>query len=201
MKILNTMAAGVLTLLFLSAGYSFQEGEKNYILDSGKSKIIWKAKKGANVFSGQLKIREGFLLMNQDQIEQAVIYANTQSIDCRSCGDREKAEDILTYVQSEEFLNIKKIDFAVFKLFRAEKSTGAQSGNYTVEGSLTIIGYTNNISLPVNVSVKKDRVFINGSVSLNRDLWNLKNPVEGKAQDYMDQTIELIINLEGQLKN
>ncbi len=193
--------AGLLALLFFLKPLTTnaQEGERNYELSTEKSKITWKGQRGDEPFSGKLKIREGYIQLKDDDLTQTVVFADMGSIDCKSCGDQETSEDIMIYARSKRFLNVDVMSFATFKMFKSEKYKGEDDYDYQIEGQLTIIGYSQTITIPVSVKEKKGKIYAQGDFTLNRALWNLNNPTIENPELYMDQTIMLNIYLEGDL--
>lgn len=92
------------------------------------------------------------------------------------------------------------MDFATFKLYKASKMEDSKNGNYRIEGNLTIIAYSNVISLPVTILEKKDKIYLEGKMSINRSLWKLNDPKNSEESEHIGQTIDLFLNFEGELK-
>ena len=187
-------------LLLLPAIYYGQRGDKSYKLSTEKSSLTWVARNPDQKFSGTFKIKEGNVVLGEKELKEAVLFVDAQSFSCSDCGNRETAEKLTEFVKSKEFLNSSAMDFAVFKMYKSESMENSKDGNYRMEGALTIIGYTNNISLPVMILEKKDKIYVEGKITLNRSLWHLNNPKDYDPKTLIDQTIELYINLEGEKK-
>jgi polyisoprenoid-binding protein YceI len=200
MKISLTTLLLTAFLFSVSFETNAQKGERKYVFTPEKSSITWTGDRGDDEFSGKLKVKEGYITFNDEEMSQAVIFADVQSIDCKSCGDAEKARDILEYIQSKEFLNVETMDFAVFKMYKSSKVGDGKDRTYRIEGDLTIIGYSNTISIPVVVVEKKKKVYIEGKLSMNRSLWNLNNPKDSEIKEHIEQTIDLYFKLEGEIK-
>lgn len=188
-----------ISILFTSNLTSAQKGERNYDFSVEKSIITWVAKKGDDKYTGSMKIKNGYIIFNDGELQQAVLFANVQSIDCKECGSQEDAQKIMEFVKSANFLNTKNMDYATFKLFKSSKLENSKDGNYRIEGNLTIIGYSNTVSMPVMILEKKDKVYLEGKISLNRTLWKLNDP-DNSEMEHIGHTIELYLNLEGELK-
>ena len=185
-------------LLFLPLIHFAQKGEISYELSKEKSSLTWSARNQQQKFSGKMKIKEGKIVMKDKELSQAVLFVNAQSFICSDCGDPETAKKLSEFVKSSDFLNSEAMDFAVFKMYKSESIDNSKDGNYRIEGALTIKGYSNNISLPVMLLEKKDKIYIEGSVTLNRSLWHLDNPKDYDPNAVIDQTVELFFNLEGE---
>ena len=191
------MTIFILILIGSNLTYA-QKGERNYKFSVEKSLITWIAKKGEVKYSGSMKIKDGYIIFNNDDLQQAVLFANVQSIDCKECGSQEDAAKIMEFVRSSNFLNTKNMDYASFKLFKASKLENSKDGNYRIEGNLTIIGYSNTVGMAVMISEKKDKIYLEGKISLNRTLWKLNDP-ENSEIEHIGHTVELFLNLEGEL--
>ena len=192
-----------LTLIFLNIQLYSQEikiDERNYELSIEKSSISWVARNETEKFSGTLKIKEGAVTLIGDELQKAIVFANISSINCKECGDSELSQKILKYILSPEFLDAQKMDFAVFKMYQSSVLHNSKDGNFRVEGALTIKGYSNNISLPATILEKKKKIYLDGSFTMNRSLWELSNPKDSEQKNLIGQTIEIYIHLEGELK-
>ena len=175
-----------------------QKGERKYLLDESKSSVNWSSTRGDENYSGKFKIKEGYVSFNDDELTQAVVFVNAQSLECKNCGDQESSKKMLEYARSAEFLNVQVMDFAVFKMYKSEKIENEDDYNYRIEGQLTIIAYAQTVSLPVVIEEKKGKISIEGKLSINRSLWHLENPSDGNPELYLDQTIDLYITLVGE---
>lgn len=197
--ILFNLVLIVLTLNVNNRAYS-QEENRRYELLPEKSKFTWVGHKEEKSFSGTFSLKSGYIEFEDEELTQAVVFADMSTIKCDDCGEQEEARKLMEFVKSNAFLNVDNMDFSVFKMYKSAKMPDSKDGNYRLEGALTIIGYTNNISLPVMVLEKKEKVYVEGKITMNRSLWKLNNPAEGKPEDYIGQTIELYVNLEGEKK-
>lgn len=187
-------------LIFNSQFIQAQKGKRNYEFTPEKSTITWVGNKGEEKYSGKLKLKSGYLSLNNEELTQVVVFADVQSIDCKTCGDAESAKKLLEFMRSAEFLNVQTMDFAVFKMYKSSKIENTEDGSYRVQGVLTIIGYSNEISIPVTIIEKKKKVYVEGRLSMNRALWNLNNPTDSEVTEHIDLTIELFLKLEGEIK-
>ena len=187
-------------LLNISIDSDAQSDDRQYELIPEKSVITWVAKNEATKFTGTIKIKNGYLNFNQEMLSEAVVFANCKSITCTDCGKTETAKKLTDFIRSSEFLNVDNMDYAVFKMNKATVIENSKDGNFRLDGELTIIGYSNVISINVTISEKKDHVYVEGKLSLNRALWHLNNPSDEDQKSAIEQTIDLYLNLEGELK-
>jgi polyisoprenoid-binding protein YceI len=200
MKISIILVAFSAVLFLRPSQVMAQNDLRNYELDEAKSIVTWSAKLENEKFSGQFKIKNGYLNFAEKELSEGVVFVNTQSITCKECRDSETARKILEFITSDDFLKSQKMDFAVFKMYKSDILENSKDGNYRIEGALTIIGYSNTISLPVTILEKKGRVYLDGKLTINRALWELNNPKGSNPEQHIGQTIELYIHLEGALK-
>ena len=179
-----------------------QNQERKYSFDLNKSVIKWVVSQGEDEYTGTLRLKEnGYILMNDKTLSQVVVFVDSKSIECVKCGNEEDSKKLIKFIKSSKFLNVMNMDYAAFKMLNQEALTDSKDGNFNVEGSLSIKGYTNNVSFPVFLELKKEKIMAKGSIPLNRMLWNLKDPVEedGKLIYHMDAMVQLYFNLEGML--
>ncbi|HAW51906.1 MAG TPA: hypothetical protein DCX54_06185 [Flavobacteriales bacterium] len=197
MKILSTLT--LLSLIIHVNVTMAQKSETKYNLSSSESSIKWMCKDANSEFSGSIKLKSGHITMKDDELLSAVIYVDAKSINCSKCGSEKQARELTDYMKSTLFLNTENMDYAVFKMYESKKLENSNSGNHMVKGNMTIIAFSNEMSFPVFVEVKKGKLAIEGSLSMNRDLWNLKNPVKEDGVSYsMDSKVLLNFTLRSE---
>ena len=159
-----------------------QNSEIKYDLSKSESLIKWMTKDANSEYSGSMKLKSGFITMNEKEVVSAVVYVDTKSIKCGKCGDQNQAQKLIEFIKSSVFLNAGNMDYAVFKMYESKVLGKSKDGNYLIKGNLTIIAYSNEVSFPVFIEVKKGKLTAEGNFSINRDLWNLKNPEEKEEE-------------------
>lgn len=194
-----TVFTSLFAALLISHSAHPQDAERNFELAADRSSVTWKAAKGKESYEGKIRLKSGYVTMKDNQLSQLVVFADCQSITCQKCGDAENASKIMEFVKSPAFLNVQNMDFAVFKMYKSEATGKEGDGKFNVEGNLTIIGYSNTISLPVTIAEKKGKLYGEAVFKFNRTLWNLNDNVADR-KEAIDPVISLYIHLEGDPK-
>ena len=189
----------LLSLLILTSFAVAQDTEVKYELSRSESMIKWMTKDADSEYSGSLKLKSGSIIMKGEEVTYAVIFIDTKSIECSKCGGEIKGQELIEFIKSPKFLNADNMDYAVFKLYEAKPLEKSKEGSHMLKGNLTIIAHSNEVSFPVFIKVKKGKLIVEGYISLNRDLWTLKNPVEMDGYAYsMESKIVLSFTLVGE---
>jgi polyisoprenoid-binding protein YceI len=197
MKTFSTLT--LLSILIISTVSLAQKTEVRYNLSSKESQINWMAKDANSEYSGSMKVKNGYVTLKDKKVTSAVVFVDSKSFECTKCGSAENAQKLTEFIKSSKFLNTDNMDYAVFKMYESKPLENSKDGNYFIKGNLSIIAFSNEISFPVFMEVKKGKLIIEGSFPINRDIWNLKNPVEKDETVYsMESKIVLSFTLKSE---
>ncbi|MEQ8323903.1 MAG: YceI family protein [Vicingaceae bacterium] len=196
MKILalNGLFICLLAPLLLHA----QKGEGRYELSPHKSKVSWTVMQGDDELTGHFKLKSGYVELIGQDLKSLVVFVDIQSLVCTKCGSQENTKKLISFLKSSEFFNSRSMDYAVFKMYDSELKG---EGEYLVKGGLSITGYTQNISATATILTRTNTIAGEAMFSINRDLWNLKNPPDDDNIYNVSSEVKLRVNLEGELKN
>jgi polyisoprenoid-binding protein YceI len=168
-------------LLFLFIGFfSYstsllaQNGQRYDIL-TGKSNVKWSATKVTGGHNGLIQLKRGYLsLTDAGELEHATVFINMQSISCLDLEDDESKTKLVNHLKSDDFFSSKKFPEAVFKIYKVTPFENSKEFTHTIEGALTIKGYTNKLAFPVKLEKKDGLIYISGKTDVDRTLYNIK---------------------------
>ncbi len=164
--------------------------------DIGKSTANWTGSKKIItdwVDRGELNIKSGFATFDKGILTGGEIVFDMTSIKAKTTGKGDGEDRLSEHLKSEDFFDVANFPEAKFLV----KSSAKESdGTYILTGDLTIKDITNSISFPVNLLSEGDLGMIEGSVSIDRTLWNVKFGSDKFFQDLGDNVINDEFNLD-----
>ena len=187
--------------LILLTTWSFeglaQKEEQRFEFSTEKSYVKWIAQEGEDKqYVGSFKLKSGYVVMKGEKMEMMTVFVDARSLQCDKCGSDAESKKLVEFMKSEKFLNTGIMDFASFKMYENQK---LENNQYRLKGLLSMIAYSNEISFPAEVAIKKDKLTAQAEFTINRDLWNLKNPNDGR-ESHPGSTITLQVYLESKDK-
>ncbi len=182
---------------------------KRYTVDTIASTINWVGSKPTGSHSGTINISKGKLFVKNDTLETGKFFINMQSItvtDPKEGKDKMNLENHLKGLGNEDsadhFFNTNKYPTGQFDI----TAITAENNKTMIEGNLTLKDITKNIKFPAVIYINDTLVTLNSeNFKINRTLWNInynsKSPVKNLGDQYIDDDIELKVNIIAKRKN
>jgi polyisoprenoid-binding protein YceI len=152
---------------------SGSKGEKiAYEVDNDASKVYWTGKKiTGSSHTGYLYIEKGEVMVENDKVTGAMINMDLNSIVCTDLENESYNKKLVGHLKSDDFFSVEKFPTARFEISSIKPSA---SGNYDVEGKLTMKGETHTISFPAVVDMVNGKVSAKGTALIDRTKWGIK---------------------------
>lgn len=138
---------------------------------SAKSNIDWTGRKVTGAHNGTINIKEGQLLLNNDQLTGGKIIIDTSTIKILDITDPDTNAQFAGHLASDDFFSIEKFPTAAFEITSAKQQS---NNNYYLEGNLTIKGITHPASLESAVKNNGDSLNLSGKLIVDRTLYGIK---------------------------
>lgn len=189
MKTIVTTLAAALIAVTTFAGNGLTE-KTSHEVNAEKSAIFWTGKKVTGMHTGTLMLKGGSV-----EIENGIPVGTTMTMDMKTIdvtdlqGDMK--ERLKGHLNSDDFFGTETHPEAVFKSTSFTPISGAENRepNYTVKGTLTMKGITNEVEFPAFVAVRDDGVIANGKITLDRSKWEIKYGSGSFFEGLGDKTI------------
>ena len=139
--------------------------------------MAWNGKKVTGEHNGTIKIADGNLQVNKNNIVGGTIGIDMNSIVNLDIADKDFNQKLIGHLKSDDFFSVEKNPRATFKITNITPIKGAKAGaaNYNVKGNLTIKGITNLVTFPAQVAVNGNTVTAKSdAVILNRTKWDIR---------------------------
>jgi len=148
------------------------KGEKAvFDIDTKASKVYWTAKKVTGEHSGNVSVGSGTVIVENNAVVGASVIMDMNTIVNTDLKDDEWNKKLVSHLKSDDFFSVEKYPNAKFEI-TSVKSTG--KGDYTVKGTLSIKGITNEISFPAKIAVEKGGITALGIATIDRTKWNIQ---------------------------
>lgn len=153
----------LLTALLVSTTVWSQE----FIVDASSSTLKWNAKKVSGEHYGQVKLKEGKLVLLDGQIAGGNFVINMETITCEDLESPDWNKKLVDHLKSDDFFSVGSYKVALLSNVRSDKFTGNKA---KVTADLTIKGITNPISFEV---IRQDNVYTS-KIKVDRTLYNVR---------------------------
>ena len=157
-----------------------------YKVDEQNSKVTWLAKKVTGEHSGNVKVSNGTLTLDNNVLKGGSFDIDTRSISVTDITDAEANGKLLGHLKSDDFFAVEKFPAAKFVISSA-KPTGA--GKYEVKGKLTIKGITNEVTFPATVKTEGNKVQADAKITIDRTKYGIKFRSKNFFENLGDKTI------------
>lgn len=178
-------------LLTLALGFALNANAATLKVDPASSTIQWTgSKKVGAVHTGKIAVKDGQVETNAKN----EITSGSFTIDMTTIADEDLAKDpehqkkLQGHLSSADFFNIEKFPTSTFKITSISKKG---KGLVNITGDLTLVGKTNSISFPANVTTDAAGLKGEAKFKIDRTKWGLKY---GSGNFFKELTADKIIN-------
>lgn len=146
------------------------------VLAISESTVKWTGKKLTGEHFGKIKISEGSLFVDGDQLSGGSFTIDMNTITVEDLTDAAKNKDLTDHLFSEDFFNVAQFNAANFEITGVEALAAADAaGNtHTISGNLTIKGITQGITFPAKVENSEAGINASAKFDIDRTLWDIK---------------------------
>jgi polyisoprenoid-binding protein YceI len=171
----NITIAIATILLNIAAFANNSEGDpKTMKIDSKKSKVQWIAEKVTGTHDGHVTIKEGSLTISNNEITGGEVILDMTTITVDDIKDESTNAKLKGHLLSDDFFSVAKNPASTFKLKKFSPLKSPDGNNYTVTGTLTIKGISNDISFPAKIDITGNLVTASADVTFDRTKWDIR---------------------------
>jgi polyisoprenoid-binding protein YceI len=144
---------------------------KNFKIVTAQSNIDWIGKKVTGAHNGTIAIKEGTLVLTDDQLTGGKFVVDTTSIKILDVTDPATNAQFAGHLASDDFFSSEQYSEALFVISSA-KPLG--NNTYYVNGDLTIKGMTHPAAFNAKLKNSGETVTASGSIIIDRTLYGMK---------------------------
>jgi len=180
MNILIIAASLMLSPLFSTTGGD--DAPTRYPVNTKSSTVNWEGKKVTGSHNGDIQISNGFVTVENGLISAATVVIDMNTINTLDLEGGSK-ESLDGHLKSDDFFGAATYPTATFELTGLNPLRGGENGaNFSAQGTVTIKGRTESISVPVKVEMNDGGVRISGDMVLDRS----KFDVQFRSKSFFD---------------
>ncbi len=158
-----------------------------------ESQVLWKGYKPTEVHKGGIAIKEGNLLVKDNQLVGGKFVIDMNSI-TNSDFPKDNAynKKIVSHLKSADFFDVEKYPTAIFEITKVTPKDETS----IIEGNLTIKGITKNISFPAMVIFKGNQVdFYSDAIKIDRTDFGIKYKSKKFFSNLKDKIIKDLFDI------
>ncbi|HEX2394908.1 MAG TPA: YceI family protein [Bacteroidales bacterium] len=173
-------------------------------IDTEESKVNWTGKKPAGEHKGYVKIKEGQLLITNNEVQGGSFVMDMNSITNTDIKDEKGNNKLVTHLKSPDFFDVKKFPTAKFVITNVDRiNNGARierKATHRIEGDLTMKGVTKKVSFDASINILNGKFTANTpSFTVNRTEWGVnyqsKSVMAGLRDEFIYDDMTLAIEL------
>ena len=143
-------------------------------VDIENSDIDWIGRKVTGEHSGTLNLSDGFVIWNGKSITGGKITFDMTSIQNTDIESPEWKEKLEKHLMAEDFFFADSFPHAVLEIKNHRQTVDESSEeNNQIIANLTIRGITHEIIFPLEISQSKSIFYAEGTIDINRTLFNI----------------------------
>jgi polyisoprenoid-binding protein YceI len=160
-------------------------------INAAASKIVWTGSKVSGTHTGTVALKEGSVWVKDGKITGGSFVTDQNSISDSDL-EGEWKEKLEGHLKSADFFDVAQFPEAKFEI--TSVTEGAENGNVTISGNLTLRGVTKNITFPATIS-EFSATGVKASADFNvlREDWGIV--YAGKADDLISKEFNLKIEI------
>lgn len=143
----------------------------NYKVDTAASNIAWTGEKVTGKHTGNVKVKEGSLSLDNGKLTGGSFLIDMTSITCTDL-DAGMAGKLVGHLKSADFFGADNYPTAKFVITRAIPQD--TKGNYKILGDLTIKEKTNPVVFKANVSENAGTISATGDITVDHSLYDVR---------------------------
>lgn len=168
-----------------------------YTAQTDQSVLTWKGIGPTKAHNGTIKLSEGYLAFNDQQLSGGDFIIDMKTIDDLSVENPEYSAKLEGHLSSPDFFEVEKFPFGAFTITGVEEV----DGKLMVKGNLTVKNIKKNIEFPAAITMNGDTVTLKSQVfTIDRTEWDVKYNSGKFFEDLKDKLINDDIELSVKVK-
>ena len=160
------------------------------LVDVKESTLHWVGKKVSGEHDGNISVKEGFVVLRQGEIVSAELVVDMHSITVLDIDSPEWNQSLVDHLKDDDFFGVDSFPLAIMKIKSSEKYKSKLHPQYNrkLEGSLSIKGITNPVTILCNFSLNDGYRAI-GSTKIDRTKFGIQYKSKSIFPDIGDKFI------------
>jgi polyisoprenoid-binding protein YceI len=191
----------VIGCLLFTAATIAQEPIK---INTQESKIIWKGKNPTREHTGYIKLSQGELLVENNNVKGGSFIVDMNSITNVDLTNKESNQKLVNHLKSKDFFDVEKFPKANFVITNisaiSNNGISEKKATHRIDGDLTIKSITKKVSFDASINMLNGKFAASTpEFTINRTEWDVnyqsKSVVAGLKDQFIYDDITLSIEL------
>ncbi|MDW8347855.1 MAG: YceI family protein [Bacteroidia bacterium] len=177
------------------AGQAEKEQNKSgaiFNLDAAKTSVKWIGTKVTGRHEGTIKIREGKLIVQGNEVIGGECIIDMSTIECLDLQPGKGKEKLEKHLKSADFFDVEKYPTAKLVITEVKKEPNGQY-SHRVKANLTLKDITKSIEFGANIQVTESTVSAVSNFNIDRTEWGIT--YEGQKDNLIRKEVNFDINL------
>jgi polyisoprenoid-binding protein YceI len=147
-----------------------------YIVNTEKSQVKWVGKKVTGQHDGTISIKNGYLVMDGEDITGGKFIMDMNTIKVRDIKNPDMNQKLQGHLESDDFFSVESHPEATLVIKEANKIADAAVGkpNYEIKGVMTIKNIPQEVNFQALILSRPDEVMATSDLVLDRTRWNVR---------------------------
>lgn len=139
-------------------------------IQPASSTVNWTGKKVLGLHTGSINIKNGFLLFENDLLNEGEIVIDMTSIIITDITDKSVYKEFFDHLNNDDFFAVDQFKTASLKITNSEKI----NEQYKIFGDLTIKDMTHSVEFVATIEIFTDFLHALGEIKIDRTLYNIR---------------------------
>lgn len=185
-----TFILALIGLTFMAEADPIHRTESNdnvkIVVDPAQSSLLWEGYKVTGKHNGSVDIQSGELVMQNGHLASGKFVIDMTSIQVHDLEGNSKTK-LENHLKSDDFFGVTTHPKATFSIDKA--TPVGESGNYKVQGQLTIKNITHPISFDAQVSEENGMTIATADIKVDRSKFDVRYGSDSFFDNLGDKTI------------
>ena len=160
-----------MTLIGEILPFTTKEKNASMSVNSDESSVKWLGKKVTGEHNGTIKLSDGSLKFNEDELVGGSFEIDMKSIANSDLENEEYNQKLVGHLKSDDFFGVEKYPSASLVITDVKKKTATK---YHVTGDITIKGTKKSIEFPVEVSLMDTKAVASAAITIDRSEFDVR---------------------------
>ena len=171
-----------------------------YIISNKNSEVEWVGKKLYSQHSGLINIKQGFVIINNDTIEEGEIIIDMTSIIVTDIESDKGGLSLANHLKDPDFFNVESYPYAYFKITDSQHLNRLNNdGIYYIRGELKILDITKPYIIQIKLYPEEEYIRVIGKIEIDRTDFNITYGSDSYFDIAADRAISNIFDLNFKL--
>ncbi len=138
-------------------------------VDVKNSNVHWKGSKVSSSHEGDVKIRQGFLVIDHGKLAGGQFFIDLNTISCTDLQGK-KAASLVDHLKNDDFFDVENYPLAILSINKVEH---IEEFNYSITANLTIKDKTHPITFTARVPIKGSQFEATAKIVIDRTKWGV----------------------------